>query len=69
MKVIHNFLQESSKHFKVGDTILVGKWKNRSAVVQGFGKDKNNQPTVKTDKGEYSLFKFRIKKIMPEKDK
>ena len=67
MKPIQNFLQEESAHFKVGDTILVGKWRNRRAVVQGFGKDKNNQPTVKTDKGEYSLFKFRVKKLMPEK--
>ena len=67
MNIIQNFLQEESSHFKVGDTILVGKWRNRRAVVQGFGKDKNNQPTVKTDKGEYSLFKFRVKKLMPEK--
>ena len=67
MKIINNFLKEQSIHFKLGDTIMVGKFKNRKAVVQGFGKDKNNQPTVKTDKGEYSLFRFRIKKLMPER--
>ena len=52
---------------KVGDTILVGKWKNSPAIIKGFGKDKNHQPTVKTNKGIYSLYKFRIQKLMPKK--
>lgn len=52
------------KDIKVGDTILVGKWKNSPAIVKGFGKDKNHQPTVKTNKGVYSLYRFRIKKLM-----
>ena len=54
---------------KVGDTILIGKFKNRKAIVKGFGKDSNNHPTVKTDKGEVKMFKFRIAKIMPPKEK
>ena len=49
---------------KKGDTILTGKWKNSPAIVKGFGKDKNNQPTVKTNKGIFNLYKFRIKKLM-----
>ena len=64
MNIIDCYLQETSD-IKVGDMILVGRWKNRKAIVKGFGKDKNNQPTVKTTKGEYSLYRFRINKIMP----
>jgi len=52
----------------VGDTILVGKFKNKRAVVKGCcKKDKNNQPRIETDVGDRSLFKFRINKLMPEK--
>ena len=69
MKIIEQYLQELNVDLKVGDMILVGKWKNRRAIVKGFGRDKNNQTTVKTDKGEYSLFKFRINKTMPEDKK
>ena len=69
MRTIQQYLDEAQNDFKIGETILVGKWKNRRAIVKGFGKDKNNQPTVKTDKGEYSLYKFRIQKLMPEKKK
>ena len=49
---------------EIGDTILIGKWKNRRAIIKGFGKDENNQPIVKTDKGDISMFKFRIPKLM-----
>jgi len=49
---------------EVGDIILIGKWKNRKAIVKGFGKDENNQPIVKTDKGDVQMFKFRILKLM-----
>lgn len=66
MKIISNFLKEKTNDFKVGDIILTGKWKNRSSIVKGFGKDKNNQPTVKTDKGEFPLYRFRVKKLMKE---
>jgi len=65
-------LEEKDKgpkvHIEKGDMILLGKWKNKKAEVEGFGKDDNNQPTVKTDKGEKPLYKFRINKFMP-KDK
>lgn len=49
---------------EVGDIIFIGKWKNRRAVIKGFGKDENNQPIVKTDKGDVQMFKFRIPKLM-----
>lgn len=60
-------LNESSSDIKIGDTILVGRFKNVKAIVKGFGKDKKNQPTVKTNKGAYNLYRFRIQKLMSEK--
>lgn len=48
----------------IGDVVCVGKFKNRKATIQGFGIDKNNQPTVLTDKGEHPVFKFRLQKLM-----
>ncbi len=53
---------------EIGDEILVGKFKNRKAVVTGFTTDENNQPVLKTTKGDQKLFKPRIVKLM-NKDK
>lgn len=50
----------------VGDKILKGKFKNSPAEIKGFKTDKNNQPVLKTNKGEVPLFKPRIAKLMPE---
>ena len=49
---------------EIGDEILVGKFKNRKAVVTGFTTDENNQPVLKTTKGDQKLFKPRIVKLM-----
>lgn len=49
----------------VGDEIMVGRFKNKKVVVKGFGTDDKGQPTLKTDKGEFPLFKFKVKKWMP----
>lgn len=49
-----------------GDTVLIGKFKNRKAEITGFTQDKHNQPVLKTNKGEVQLFKPRISKLMPE---
>lgn len=57
----------SNPDIKKGDTILVGRWKNSPAEVKGFGKDIKHQPTVKTNKGAYNLYKFRIQKYIPKK--
>jgi GNAT superfamily N-acetyltransferase len=48
----------------VGDEVMVGKFKNRKATVKGFDKDDNNQPVLKTNKGDQKLFKPRIRKLM-----
>lgn len=51
---------------EVGDVVLVGKFKNRKATVKGFKTDDNNQPVLKTDKGDQKLFKPRLTKLMTE---
>lgn len=53
----------------VGDVLLVGKFKNRKATIAGFSSDGNNQPVAQTDKGEHKIFKPRIAKLMPAKQK
>jgi hypothetical protein len=53
-----------SPSIRVGDEILVGKFKNRRAVVTGFTKDEHNQPVLLTNKGKHNLFKGRIVKLM-----
>ena len=70
--LISNLLTEANKHtkdFQVGDTILVGRWKNSPAIVKGWGKDKRGQPVVKTTKGPFNLYRFRIQKMMKDAPK
>ena len=52
---------------KVGDEMMVGKFKNRKATITGFTTDKHGQPVAKTDKGDQQIFKGRIKKLMDKK--
>lgn len=63
------FLHEAEKSLtpptiNVGDEVRVGKYKNKRAEVKGFAKDENNQPVLKTNKGDQKLFKPRIAKLM-----
>lgn len=67
--MVSRLLEGSNPDIDVGDTILVGRWRNSPAEVKGFGKDRNHQPTVKTSKGAYNLYKFRIQKLMPKSKK
>jgi hypothetical protein len=53
----------------VGDVLLVGKFKSRKARITGFSSDENNQPVAQTDKGEHKIFKPRIAKLMPAKER
>ena len=53
---------------EVGDVLMVGKFKNRTATIKGFEIDKHGQPVAKTDKGKHQIFKGRVKKLM-DKDK
>jgi hypothetical protein len=48
----------------VGDSVLIGKFKNRKATVTGFGTDSKGQLVLHTTKGDQQLFKPRIVKLM-----
>lgn len=61
-----SYLEKISVPLEIGDEIKTGKFKNKKAIVKGFGIDDKNQPVVKTSKGDQSMFKFRISKLMPE---
>jgi len=51
---------------RVGDIVMVGKYKNSEVTIAGFGVDKNNQPVIISRDGvESKVFNFRIKKLMP----
>lgn len=52
---------------QVGDTIKKGKFKNLPAEIKGFDTDKNNQPVLKTNKGDVKLFNPRIDKLTKAK--
>jgi hypothetical protein len=63
----HEFIVEyQAPEIEVGDEIRIGKFKNRKAEVKGFTKDENNQPVLKTSKGDQQLFKPRIVKLMKD---
>lgn len=51
---------------KVGDVMMVGKFKNKKATITGFSTDKHGQPIAKTDKGDQQIFKGRLKKLMDD---
>ena len=53
----------------VGDVLLVGKFKNRKATITGFSSDEINQPVAQTDMGDQKIFKPRIAKLMPAKQR
>jgi hypothetical protein len=61
--------KEKQDDIKVGDLVKTGKFKNKKAIVKGFGKDENNQPTIIPEKGkEIKLYNVRIDKLMPKKE-
>jgi hypothetical protein len=59
-----NALEED---LEIGDEILIGKYRNKKAIIKEFGKDDLGQPTVKTNKGTRSMYGFRVSKLMPDK--
>ena len=61
-----NYKRVLSEELEIGDEILMGRFKNKPAVVEGFGVDEKGQPTVQTSKGEVKKYKFRIKKLMED---
>ena len=69
MKRYKSIYEDIKIPLDIGDEILGGKFKNKRMTVKGYGKDEKGQPTVKTNKGEIPLFKFRIAKLMPNDTK
>jgi hypothetical protein len=59
--------EKTDTGIKIGDYILAGKFKNKRCKVTGFTVDANNQPRVKTDKGEFNIYSFRLEKLMTQK--
>jgi hypothetical protein len=49
----------------IGDTILVGKYKNVPVVVRDIVMDENGQPVVITNTGKKHLFSCRVDKLSP----
>jgi hypothetical protein len=45
----------------IGDTVLMGRFKNSPQKVKSIGTDDNGQPTINGRK----MLTFRIKKLMP----
>ncbi len=53
----------------VGDTLLIGKFKNRKAEIKDFATDEHNQPIAITTKGKVPVFKSRVVKLdVPKED-
>ena len=50
---------------KVGDKIVVGRFRNVQATIKGIEIDQHGQPIVLTSKGKKKLFSCRISKLMP----
>ena len=49
----------------IGDTILVGKFKNVPVVVRDIQLDENGQPVIITNTGKKHLFSCRVDKLSP----
>lgn len=52
-------------NLEIGDQLLVGKFKNRRAIIKGFETDEHGQPIAKTTKGDQPIFKGRVAKLIP----
>ena len=50
---------------KIGDIVLMGKWKNKKTVVKKIGKDKHGMPTINGKKATT----FRLSKEKKKDDK
>ena len=57
---LKDLIEDINIPVKVGDTILVGKFKNKKMVIKDIGKDKHGMPTINGRKATT----FRIHKIV-----
>lgn len=54
------FKEEEYQQIQKGDEVLGGKFKNKKMIVKDFGKDSNDQPIIKTNKGDRKVYSVRI---------
>ena len=50
---------------KVGDKIVVGRFRNVQPTIKAIQIDEHGQPIVLTSKGKKKLFSCRLSKLMP----
>jgi len=50
---------------EIGDTVYVGRFKNRKTIVKEIGTDRYGQPTI----NGFSILKIRVANLMPKKAK
>ena len=54
---------------KVGDEVLVGRFRNVSAKIKDITIDEKGQPVIVTSKGLKNLFSCRLSKLDPDTGK
>ena len=55
-------MKELTVKLKVGDEILVGRFRNVSAKIKDISIDDNGQPVINTSKGKKNVLGFRVSK-------
>ena len=55
-------MKEVTIKLKVGDEILVGRFRNVNAIIKDISLDDHGQPVVHTSKGKKKALGFRISK-------
>ncbi len=58
------YIEKITIPVKVGDTVLMGRFKNKKTVVKKIGKDKHGMPTINGKKATT----FRLSKEKKDKD-
>jgi len=59
------YVEKMCVPIKVGDTVLMGKWKNKKTIIKKIGKDEHGMPTINGKKATT----FRLSKEKKEKKK
>ena len=68
-KGFHAFITETDKFsltVNKGETVKIGKFKNRVATINDIDTDEHGQPILVTTKGRTALLKGRHEKLEPK---
>jgi len=63
MKTVNQIIEDVLLDLDRGDTILYGKFKNKSAEVNSIKTDDKGLPVAVTNKGDVPILKIRIPKL------